>query len=106
MKKNERFIEVIKNCEFLSFEDALLFYLSNNKESFPPSRIIDMVSRLNQLALHQINGLERIKAIANERACWTQSYLKGEMWSTEEAARANIEPQINNMQVILDACKN
>jgi hypothetical protein len=28
------------------------------------------------------------------------------MWLTEEAAKANVQPQINNAQAILDACNN
>lgn len=66
---------------------------------------INQLRKEAQLMLDiKIDNMNHANYIAWERANYIKSYLEGKMWNSEEAARANLEPQIANAQAIIDAC--
>ena len=70
-----------------------------------PITSINQLRREAQLMLDmKIEDMNHANYIAWERATYLKRYLEGKMWSDEASARANLEPQIENAQAIIDAC--
>ena len=101
LKMIEHYNPANPNC----FEEILFMYLDFYGNDFPASRLSSLIKNLNEYLYANIKDLETTKSIAYERAYYLKTYLSGDMWTTEEAARANLEPQIRNAQAIIDACK-
>jgi hypothetical protein len=64
-----------------------------------------MLKELHGYLDYRIDKLETARFVANERAGYIKKYLEGKMWPTEELARQYLQPQIDNAQDIIDACK-
>ena len=93
-----------RNEKLISIEDILYRYLYAFSDDISALQLGEMMRDINDLLEQKTRELMRIKSIAQERAFYLKTYLSGDMWLTEEAAKANIQPQINNAQVIIDAC--
>ena len=89
------YLETILNCFFMEYEDE-----------FSARRINDLIKDLTFRLKHKIEHLERAQCVAGEKASYIKTYLDGKMWKDEESAKANLQPQIDNAQDIIDACKN
>ena len=87
------YLETILNCFFMEYE-----------EEFSARRLNDLIKDLTFRLKHKIEYLEAAHNIASERAGYIKSYLEGSMWKDEEAAKANLQPQIENAQAIIEAC--
>ena len=89
----------------MSFEEIICTYLNYHNQDFPASRLKNLMDILNHKYLDEkIKALEEIQFVANERAGYLKCYLDGSMWKDEEAAKKNLQPQIENAQAIIDAC--
>lgn len=87
------YLETIINCYFMEYED-----------DFSASRINDLIKDLTFRLKHKISHLEEAHHTAREKAGYIKSYLDGSMWKDEESAKANLQPQIENAQAIIDVC--
>lgn len=88
-----------------SLEDIFCKYLFNYYDKISVAQVSKLMTVVNNVLQQKVVRLNMVKSVASERAGYLKSYLNGEMWLTEEAARANLEPQILNAQAIIDACK-
>ena len=95
-----------KNDHLTSIEDILNWYLHVCYDDISAKQLSEMMRIVNDRLGMKVRELNRMRYIAKERATYLKSYLSGDMWLTEEAAKANIQPQIDNAQAIIDACKN
>ena len=91
------------NAKLNSIEDILQVYLYSFYGDISVLQLNQMMRDVNDVIGQKVRGLNRAKYIAKERAMYLKSYLSGEMWLTEEAAKANVQPQIDNAQAIIDA---
>lgn len=104
MTDKEKLLKILNNCDG-SIEDILFAFLNTYQSDFSAMRIYDLIDDLNKDFLYySIKKLENIKAVSQERAFYLKTYLNGDMWQTEEDARRNLQPQINNAQAIIDVC--
>ena len=92
------------NNKLNSIEDILYTYLHIYQKDISILQLGEMMRTVNDLLGIKARELNRTKSIAKERARYLHSYLSGNMWLTEEAAKANIQPQIDNARAIMDAC--
>ena len=107
MTDKEKLLEILKMTNNEPIEDILQCYLFYYSKDFSITRIKDFIDMLNHKYLYdKISELERARFVANERATWIQKYLKGEMWPNEEIAKLYLQPQIDNAQAIIDACRD
>jgi len=107
MTDRERLLGMLNGNDSLnSIEDILKRYLYVCYDDISALQLSEMLADVNNTLREKVRELSRIKCIANEKAFYLKTYLSGEMWLTEEAAKANLQPQINNAQAIIDACKN
>jgi hypothetical protein len=106
MKDRERLLEILNNYRVDYLETILEIFFDEYGDSISARRISGMIDRLNYLLKKRAEQLENAQRIAYERANYIKTYLSGDMWATEEAARANLQPQIDNAQAIIDACKS
>lgn len=106
MTDRERLLKILDDYPNASIETALNLFFKDYGYTVSASRVNWMISNLNNILDNKIYNLECVKHVANERANYLKTYLNGDMWATEEAARANLQPQINNAQAIIDACNN
>ena len=105
MTDKERLLDMLNGNDRLnSIEDILYQYLHIYQNKISVLQLGEMMRITNDLLGMKARELNRVKFIAKERARYLHSYLSGNMWLTEEAARANIQPQIDNAQAIMDAC--
>lgn len=107
MTDRERLLSFLnENDQLNSIEEILDYYLSVFYGDISALQLGKMMTVVNDILVQKVRGLMITKSIAQERAFYLKTYLSGEMWLTEEAAKANVQPQINNAQAILDACNN
>lgn len=106
MTDGEKLLEILGNYPKVSLETVLNLFFEEYGDTIPASRVNWMISNLNDYLDYKINKLEQVQCIAHERANYLKTYLNGDMWATEEAARVNLQPQIDNAQAIIDACKS
>ena len=105
MENREKMINYIKfhieNNIVCPIEDILCNYIANN---FSVKELSNFIIKLQQILDFKVSELYKANRVSKERAGYIKKYLSGEMWTTEEAAKANVQPQINNAQAIIDAC--
>lgn len=107
MTDREKLLGIINGNDKLNFiEDILKQYLYAYYDNISSLQLSEMMADINNTLREKVRGFNKMKCVAEERAFYLKTYLSGEMWLTEEAAKANIQPQIDNAQAIMDACKN
>lgn len=87
-------IEAIFNYFFDVYADKISIRTMHN-----------LMNSINAHLGRKVDNLERARFIANERARYIKQYLEGKMWPSEELAKQHLQPQIDNAQAIIDACK-
>ena len=105
MTDREKLLDMLNEYQMDSFEAILNCFLMMYGDSISIRRIHRLTKTLNDYLGHRIDGLESARFVANERAGYIKKYLEGKMWPTEEVARQYLQPQIDNAQAIIDACK-
>ena len=86
----------------LNLYDAVLEFAD---KYYSPSDIIALVNGLMDMAHVKTMEMENAKYICWERGTYLRDYLEGKMWATEEDAKKNLQPQIENARMIVDVCK-
>ena len=105
MTDKEKLLKLLQSCKANSIEAILTYFFDAYGDDITAIRMYHLIDELQNYLGRKILNLERVRYVANERATYLKSYLSGDMWLTEEAAKANIQPQIDNAQAILDACR-
>lgn len=105
MKDKEKLLVVLDTCRGDYLETILSNFFDVYGDGISASRVSGLIDMLNHILKIKTEQLENIQRIAYERASYIKTYLSGDMWATEESARANLQPQIDNAQTIIDACK-
>lgn len=107
MTDTERLRRILDDgCCARYIESILRIFLHEYGDDLSASRVSHMIDMLNHSLAEKTERLENAQQIAVERANYIKVYLSGDMWSSEEAARANLQPQIENAQAIIDVCKS
>lgn len=107
MTDTERLRRILdEGCCARYIESILRIFLYEYGDDISASRVSHMIDMLNHLLAEKTERLENSQQISAERAGYIKTYLSGDMWASEESARANLQPQIDNVQAIIDACKN
>jgi hypothetical protein len=101
MEKLEKLIE----DDYGSIEEDLVEYLQNHRDVFDIARVANLISNLLYgVFLPRAEQLENCVYCARENAVSLKKYLEGNMYDSEEAAKANVGCQIENAQRIIDLC--
>ena len=101
MEKLEKLIE----DDYGSIEEVLIEYLQNHRDVFDIARVANLISNLLYgVFLPRAEQLENCVYRARENAVSLKKYLEGDMYDSEEAAKANVGCQIENAQRIIDLC--
>lgn len=104
MTDKERLQHILDTYDSVSIESIFYHYLMTYFDELPISTIKELHNQTNNVLEAKIKDMSRANYIAYERATYLKSYLDGSMWKTEEAAKANVQPQIENAQTIIDVC--
>ena len=105
MTDREKLLKLLDTCKMDSMSAILDCYFDVYYDDYTASQIHGFIKNLNMYLGYKVENLDRAKYIAYERASYLKTYLSGDMWTTEEAARENLQPQIDNAQAIIDVCK-
>lgn len=105
MTDKERLQFILDNYSVQSIEEILQRFLSSFEDDLSIITINELHKQTGCFLTHKVKKLELLKRIAYERASHLKSYLDGTMWNDEELAKRNVQPQINNAQAIISACK-
>lgn len=104
----EKLVHILQyyTSDTCSLEDIIIYYMNRYPSDFSLTRVYELLDRLNkdQLAPRMVKH-ENLKFIADERAGYIHKYLSGKMFNGEEEAKKYVDCQIDNAQVIIDACK-
>ena len=107
MTDRERLLSFLnENDQVNSIEEILDYYLGVFYGDISALQLSKMMTVVSDILGQKVRSFTQMKFVAQERAFYLKTYLSGEMWLTEEAAKANVQPQINNAQAIIDACNN
>lgn len=88
-----------------SLEYILDAYIEHFAEDFSALRLHGMITELEDYLRIKLEKLDKARFVANERATYLKKYLDGSMWKDEKLAKEYVQPQIENAQAIIDACK-
>ena len=105
MTDGERLINLINECKLYSMKEILNLYFVTYYKDYSARQLNEFATCLNMFLEWKIRELDEARFVAYERATYLKRYLSGDMWLTEEAAKENLQPQIDNAQAIIDACK-
>ena len=104
MSDNEKLIVILNEFQCKSIDDILNRFLEVYGDDIDIRDIYALSKVVNRHLETKINAYDRLKFVANERARYIKMYLEGKMWPTEELAKAYLQPQIDNIHAIIDAC--
>ena len=105
MTDGERLVNLINECKLNSMKEILNLYFVTYYKDYSAKQLYEFVTCLNMFLGWKAEDLDKARFVAYERANYLKRYLNGDLWTTEEAAKANLQPQIDNAQAIIDACK-
>lgn len=105
MTDREKLLHLLNTYKMDSMKAILNCYFSTYYNDYSAEQIHGFIKDLNIYLGYKVEELDKARFVAYERATYLKSYLSGNMWSTEEAAKENVQPQIDNAQSIIDACK-
>lgn len=105
MTDKERLQLVLDNCRSQSIEGIFQCFLDNFENDLSIRVINGLHKQIGHCLEHKIEKLDQARFVANERATYLKRYLDGTMWKDEEIAKKYVQPQIENAQAIIDACK-
>ena len=106
MSDKEKLLKYINEHDG-SFEKLIFGYIRENKKDFPTSRIFSINKNLNEWFIGMwINQTESSMNVIKDHAGYLKSYLEGKMWTSRESAEENTPMQIQNAEIIINACEN
>ena len=106
MTDKEKIEHILRNHQPRTFEELVATYLNVYGDDFSLERAIDLMEYINCVFIRgKSKRLDMAIRTAYERATYLKCYLDGNMYTDEEAAKANVDIQRENAQAILDACK-
>lgn len=109
MKKNmtdrEKIQFILDRCSYQSIEEICQCFLNIFGNDLSIRTVNGLHKQISNCLERKIDNFDRAKSIAIERATYLKTYLEGKMWKDEESAKKNVQPQIENAQAIIDACK-
>ena len=105
MTDREKLLHLLDVYKMDSIGTILHCFLDVYGDDINIRTIHSMANDLNDYIGYRVDKLETARFVANERAGYIKKYLEGKMWPTEELARQYLQPQIDNAQDIIDACK-
>lgn len=104
MTDKEKILHILENYQPETFTQFLDCYMNAFYRELSARTLHNMSIIINRNLKYKIDNLEELRFVARERATYLKSYLNGDLWLTEEAARNNLQPQIDNAQTIIDMC--
>lgn len=104
MTDREKLLKLLEAHQMDSMKAILNCYFATYYRDYSAEQMHGFVKDLNILLGYKMRELDEARFVAYERATYLKRYLNGDMWLTEEAAKENIQPQIDNAQAIIDAC--
>ena len=105
MTDKERMQHILDTCDSVSIESIFYHYLLTYVDQIPITTIKELHNQTNNVLQSKIEDMNRANYVATERAIYIKTYLEGKMWKDEESAKANVQPQIENAQAIIDVCR-
>jgi hypothetical protein len=105
MTDREQLLNVLNITQSKSIEDILTHYFYLYEGTISARRMYSLIQEMNKHLEYKIQKLDEARFVGAERAAWIKKYLEGKMWPDEETAKFYLQPQIDNAQAIIDACK-
>ena len=106
MTDREKLLKLLDTYKMDSMKAILNCYFNTYYDDYTAEQVHGFIKDLSLQLEYKVKALDKAKYVAYERATYLKQYLSGDMWLTEEAAKKNIQPQIDNAQAIIDACKS
>lgn len=91
------------NIDDVSIESIIYCFLNERGKDFSALRLNRWIQELNNMLYTKQINAERAIGVTLERATYIKRYLEGNMYTSEEAAKAHVDVQIANAQAIIDA---
>jgi hypothetical protein len=105
MTDKEKLINLLENS-LDDFESILFAYLRIYCDDFSATRVRSLMSRIDRdVLMPKVIQLENAVKTSSERATYLEIYLKGDMFTSEEEAKRNINNQITHAQEIKRVCE-
>ena len=104
MTDREKLLKLFDTYKMEYIETILECFFDVYQDDISVGRMFTLIKNLSMRLERKVDKLNQAKYVAKERATYLKTYLNGDMWKTEEIAKANIQPQIDNVQAIIDAC--
>ena len=101
-KDIERLLTIMQSNRGLDLHDAVLEFAD---KYYSQSDIIALANGLMDMAHVKTMEMENALYICYEKGIYLRDYLEGKTWATEEDAKKNLQPQIENAKMIVDVCK-
>ena len=104
MTDKQKLQYILDHTQLNNIESIMDIFLLSYFDDLSLDTINSLREKVQKTFDNKLTDLLRLQRVAKERATWIKSYLEGRMWPDEESAKKNLQPQIDNCQVIIDAC--
>ena len=104
MTTREMLEHILNICDSDNIETIFSLFLDRFQDNLSINTINSLRKEICFTLDNKIENLERARCISKENAWFIKTYLEGNMWKDEESAKANLQPQIENAQAIIDVC--
>lgn len=104
MTDKERLLGILELCDEEDIVTIIIQYLDIYWERLENYKLMELITYINSIVRIKLENFDILKNVAKERAFYLKTYLEGNMWETEENAKKNVQPQIDNAQRIIDVC--
>ena len=105
MTDKEKIQNILNNTQYKDIEGIFNFFLEIYENTLSLEAINELHNMISRTLSRKIEKASEALSVASERAEYIKSYLDGSMWKDEESAKANLQPQIDNTQTIIDVCE-
>ena len=105
MSIKERLIQFLQNNNFDDVIAALTKYFEYESDNFYATDIANFILEMQKILSIKVADLDFAVDICHEKGVYLRDYLEGKMWATEESAKKNVQPQIDNAKTIVETCK-
>ena len=104
MTTREMLEYILNICDSDNVETIFRLFLDRFENNLSINTINELRKQICNTLDNKIEALDQARFVAKERAGYIKLYLEGKLWKDEESAKANLQPQIDNAQDIIDAC--
>ena len=105
MNGKDMLIQFLNSDRYENLFQAIGEFFELYHAEFYASDMASFISHMQMIMAGIVLDMECATETCYEKGIYLRDYLEGKTWATEEDAKRNLQPQIDNARMIVDVCK-